>query len=65
MIIESCQNLMININSKARLYSNTRRIIQAQKSISLLSELTTSVLVFFNERSLSDDRDFLFESQYS
>lgn len=65
MIIESCQNLMININSKARLYSNTRRIIQAQKSINLSSELTTSVLVFFNERSLSDDRDFLFESQYS
>lgn len=65
MIIESYQDLMIDINSKVRLHSNTRRIIRAQKSINLSSELTTSVLVFFNERSLSDDWDFLFESQYS
>ena len=65
MIIESYQDLMIDINSKAHLHSNTRRIIQAQKSINLSSELTTSVFVFFNEKSLSDDRNFLFESQYS
>lgn len=65
MIIKSCQDLMININSKVHLHSNTRRIIQAQKLINLSSELTTSVFVFFNERSLSDDWDFLFESQYS
>ncbi len=65
MIIKSCQDLMININSKVHLHSNTRRIIQAQKSINLSSELTTLVFIFFNERSLSDDWDFLFESQYS
>lgn len=65
MIIESCQDLMIDINSKARLHSNTRCIIQAQKLINLSSELTTSVFVFFNEKSLSNDRNFLFESQYS
>ncbi len=65
MIIESCQDLMININSKAHLHSNTRRIIQAQKSINLSSELMTSVFIFFNEKSLFDDRDFLFEFQYS
>lgn len=65
MIIESCQDLLININSKVRLHSNIRRIIQAQKSISLSLKLMTSVLIFFNEKSLSDDRDFLFKSQYS
>ncbi len=65
MIIKSCQDLMININSKAHLHSNTRCIIWAQKSISLSSELMTSVLIFFNERSLFDNWNFLFESQYN
>ncbi len=56
---------MIDIDSKAHLYSNTKCIIWAQKLINLSSELTTSVLIFFNEKSLSDDWNFLFESQYS
>lgn len=58
MVIGSCRDLVINIDSKARLHPNTRRTIRATKSTVLPPGRTTSVPVAFNGGVLPDDRDF-------
>ena len=52
------------MKSKTRLNSNTRRIVRVKKAFILVSEQLVNIFVIYH-KTLLNNRDFLFESQYS